>query len=240
VARSVRDRLTMDSWAVVTALQQEIGEMDRAAEAARREEPLLVLGARLDRTVMILTALAGFTSESMTREAAWRFLDMGRRLERAINTALVVERVLSDVRHDELPILEALLDTADSAMTYRRRYRSTLQVPPVVDLLLADEGNPRSIVFQLVALAEHVAALPRDRAAARRSAEERIAFEALSEIRLIDVETVCRREANRRPELSRLLSGLVRNLQELSDALSGSYLAPATISRALAAPGIVA
>ena len=48
-----------------------------------------MLAARLDRAIMILTALAGFTSESMTREAAWRFLDMGRRLERALNTALV-------------------------------------------------------------------------------------------------------------------------------------------------------
>ena len=119
---------------------------------------------------MILTALAGFTSESMTREAAWRFLDMGRRLERALNTALVVEQALAAVRHDETPVLEALLDTADSAMTYRRRYRATLQVAPVVDLLAADEGNPRSILFQLAALAEHVAALPRDPTLARRSA----------------------------------------------------------------------
>ena len=79
-------------------------------------------------------------------------------------------------------------------MTYRRRYRATLQVAPVVDLLVADEGNPRSIVFQLAALAEHVAALPRDAGLrARRSPEERIAFEALSAFRLVDVEAVCAR-----------------------------------------------
>jgi uncharacterized alpha-E superfamily protein len=173
----------------------------------------------------------------MTRGPAWRFLDMGRRLERALNTALVVGRTAGVASDDDLPLLEALLDAADSAMTYRRRYRATLQVAPVVDLLIADEGNPRSIVFQLIALAEHVAALPRDAASARRSPEERIAFEALSAFRLVDVDVICAREGDERPELAALLAGLVRSLQELSDALSGSYLAPATVSRALAAPG---
>lgn len=235
VARSIRDRLTLDSWAVVTALQHEIGEAERAAEVAGREEPLTVLSGRLDRTVMILSALAGFTSESMTREPPWHFVDMGRRLERAINTALLVERTLTEVRHDELPILEALLEAADSAMTYRRRYRATLQVPPVVDLLFADEGNPRSIAFQLAALAEHVEALPREHASVRRSAEARIASQMLSDVRLVDVEAACMRQGARRPVLGNVLAGLVGRLHELSDALSGSYLAPARTSRALAA-----
>jgi uncharacterized circularly permuted ATP-grasp superfamily protein/uncharacterized alpha-E superfamily protein len=233
VARSVRDRLSMDSWSVVVALQNEIGDGERTG----RDERLLVLAARLDRMIMILTALAGFTSESVMREAAWRFLDMGRRLERALNTALVIEQALAIVRPDEAPLLEALLDTADSAMTYRRRYRATLQVPPVVDLLAADEGNPRSIVFQLAALAEHVSALPREPTLARRSPEERIAFEALSAFRLIDVDAVCAPDGDMRPALRDLCAGLVANMQRLSDALSGRYLAPATVSRSLAWPG---
>ena len=233
VARSIRDRLSMDSWSVVAALQHEIGDVDRSA----RDERLLVLAARLDRTVMILTALAGFASESFIREAAWRFLDMGRRLERALNTALVVGQTLSVVRPDETPLLEALLDAADSAMTYRRRYRATLQVAPVVDLLAADEGNPRSILFQLAALSDHVAALPRDPALARRSPEERIAIEALSAFRLLDVDVVCAAEGGVRPALRDLCAGLVSGMQRLSDALSGSYLTPATMSRSLASPG---
>ncbi len=134
-------------------------------------------------------------------------------------------------------MLEALLDAADSAMTYRRRYRATLQAAPVVDLLAADEGNPRSILFQLVALGEHIAALPRDPMLARRSPEERIAFASLSAFRLLDVDVVCAPEGEARPALHDLCVGLVANMQKLSDALSGSYLAPATISRSLASPG---
>jgi uncharacterized circularly permuted ATP-grasp superfamily protein/uncharacterized alpha-E superfamily protein len=234
VARSIRDRLSMDTWTVVSTLAQELGEMERAGEGERP----IVLAARLDRVVMILAGLAGLTSESMTREAPWRFLDMGRRLERGLNTALVIERTMAGMGADELPMLEALLDAADSAMTYRRRYRATLQVAPVVDLLVADERNPRSIVFQLVALAEHVASLPRDGAAARRSAEERVAFEALAEIRLIDVEAICVLAGSGRPALGSLLRDLVAKMQRLSDALFAAYLTPATISRALSAPEI--
>jgi len=222
---------------VVSALAHELADAERGGA----DERPIVLGARLDRVVMILAGLSGFTSESMTREAPWRFLDMGRRLERALNTALMIERTLPRATtNDELPLLEALLDAADSAMTYRRRYRATLQVAPVVDLLVADERNPRAIVFQLAALADHVASLPRDAASARRSVEERIAFEALSEIRLVDVEAVCALageagEAGQgRPVLGALLVDLVHKLQGLSDALFAAYLTPATISRALA------
>ena len=113
----------------------------------------------------------------MTREAAWRFLDMGRRLERALNTALVARAGAGRrARADEAPVLEALLDTADSAMTYRRRYRATLQVAPVVDLLAADEGNPRSILFQLARAgrARRGAAARPDARAAQRGGADRV------------------------------------------------------------------
>lgn len=237
VARAIRDRLSMDTWTVLSALTSEMAEASRGSEHDRP----VVLAARLDRMVMVLAGLSGLTSESMTREVPWRFLDMGRRLERALNTALVIERTLSAVVGDELPLLEALLDTADSAMTYRRRYRATLQVAPVIDLLVADDRNPRAIVFQLAALADHVASLPREASPARRTPEERLALEALSQVRLIDVEEVCARagdNAAERPALRALLADLVRKLQGLSDALFAAYLTPAAISRALASPEI--
>ena len=125
-------------------------------------------------------------------------------------------------------MLEALLDAADSAMTYRRRYRATLQAAPVVDLLAADEGNPRSILFQLVALDEHIAALPRDPMLARRSPEERIAFAALSAFRLLDVDVVCAPEGEARPAPRTICaSAWSRTCRSCRTRSRGSYLAPA-------------
>ena len=80
-----------------------------------------------------------------------------------------------------------------------------------------------------VALSDHIAALPRDPMLARRTPEERIAFASLSAFRLLDVDAVCAAESGTRPALRALCSELVANMQRLSDALSGSYLAPATL-----------
>ncbi len=99
----------------------------------------------------------------MTRSHAWRFLDVGRRLERAIGLVRLVRHTLVEATPSPADrpaaLLEALLEVCDSGITYRRRYLATLQVAPVLDLLLTDDGNPRSLLFQLEALSEHWQAL---------------------------------------------------------------------------------
>ena len=72
-------------------------------------------------------------------------------------------------------MLESLLEAADSAITYRRRYLASLHAAPVLDLLLTDPTNPRSVVFQLGALLEHVVKLPHLPGRARDGIESAIA-----------------------------------------------------------------
>ena len=81
-------------------------------------------------------------------------------------------------------------------MTYRRRYLSMLQAAPVLDLLLADETNPRSLAYQLVALAESIDRLPRDPSLPGRSTEQRLVLANLTEVRLADLDTLARAEAS--------------------------------------------
>ena len=113
--------------------------------------------------MLVLAAFSGIAQESMTRSHAWRFLDVGRRLERAIGLVRLLRHTLAEAPPSSADrpaaLLEALLEVADSGITYRRRYLATLQVAPVLDLLLTDDGNPRSLVFQLEALSEHWQAL---------------------------------------------------------------------------------
>ena len=78
-----------------------------------------------------------------------------------MNLVLTLRAALARTSEREAPLLESVLDVADSGMTYRRRYLASLQVVPVVDLLLTDETNPRSVIFQLESLAEHLPQLPR-------------------------------------------------------------------------------
>ena len=240
VARVVRDRVSMDTWRILTSLQQELAEM--IAESATGGSTLGTVGIGLDRVIMRLAALGGVVMESMTRGQAWRFLDMGRRLERAMNLVVSLRAALTRSTEREGPLLESVLEVADSGMTYRRRYLATLQVVPVFDLLVTDETNPRSVIFQLEALAEHLPHLPHDlawdEARGGRATPDGIVAGAVARLRRLDLRSLCAPDAQgRRPALSAMLEELTRELPALSDALTGQYLSHAVVSRQLADGG---
>lgn len=134
----------------------------------------------------------------------------------------------------ETAVMEALLEIADSLMTYRSRYLSTLQPAPVLDLLLNDETNPRSIGFQLAALSDHIESLPRDQSIPARSKEQRLGISALTGVRLADLTDLCLAEGGVREKLDRLLRRLVLLLRNLSDTIAHTYLVHAGPSRQMA------
>jgi uncharacterized alpha-E superfamily protein len=115
----------------------------------------------IDLVLVDLAALAGLSMESIVRGPAWRFLDLGRRLERSFAVLGSVEAALGLATQPMAlqPIAEALLAANESLVAYRRRYRSDVDLGAVVDLLLRDDTNPRGLAFQLDRLREHVAAL---------------------------------------------------------------------------------
>jgi uncharacterized alpha-E superfamily protein len=187
----------------------------------------------LDTLVLMLSALSGIVADSMTRGLAWRFLDMGRRLERAAGTVTLLQSTVTAPVEREAALLEAVLEAADSGMTYRRRYLNRLEAAPVLDLLLADEGNPRSVIFQINSLVDHIAGLPRDPTVAVRTPEQRVALELRAELQLADIEALAAPVDGTRPRLGALLERSTEALPALSDSLSASYLSHATLSRQL-------
>lgn len=227
--RFVRDRISTDTWRVLASIDEEL----QAAETELRGEPLSALQDALNRVVLRLAAFSGLAAESMTRGQAWRFLDMGRRLERAMTLVTLLRGTLGTRIDREGPLLEAVLEIADSGMTYRRRYLATLQAAPVVDLLLTDETNPRSVIFQLDALTKHLAALP-GQPSGLRGLQERIALGVLTDLKLADIDRLCATdERGARPKLAAQLVDLATRIPMLSDSLSDRYLNHATVSRHL-------
>jgi uncharacterized circularly permuted ATP-grasp superfamily protein/uncharacterized alpha-E superfamily protein len=241
VATSVRDRLSADTWRILNSLASTSARPDKAAGPAL---------ARLDEQLSRLAAFNGMAMENMTRGAGWRFLELGRRLERAVQIAQVVRTLGGVVGPGEGAALEALLDVCDSGMTYRARYFTLLEPAAVLDLVIADETNPRALAFQLAALDEHVRHLPRERPGAIPSAEGRQAAQVLAVIRRADMGRLAwtaeagtlpsagpgapGSDAGRgRPHLERLLAALIGDLFTLSDAVSDSYFKHA----AAAVPG---
>ncbi len=149
---SVRDRLSGDTWRILNQMPTEFpAEMTRPTPGA-------ILTA-LHRLIFQLAAFSGMEMENMTRGHAWRFLEIGRRLERGINLTVNIRAVLA-VDPAGAAALPPLLEYTDSTMTYRRRHLARPELPAALHLLLADETNPRSLIFQCRALAGHFAELP--------------------------------------------------------------------------------
>ncbi len=220
VARTLRDRISGDMWRALVQLNQDVHERP-AAPGPRALGEILSL---VNQILLALAAFSGLGIDSMSRGLGWRFLDAGRRLERAMHIVTLLRLTLASAGASEAPILEAILEVADSSMTYRRRYLASLQAAPVVDLLLADETNPRSVLYQIRALGEHLDALPRE-AGSPRSPQHLLLFEATASIQLADVNTICTADDNgERPRLQALLARLSVLFPEISNSLSGAYL----------------
>jgi uncharacterized circularly permuted ATP-grasp superfamily protein/uncharacterized alpha-E superfamily protein len=227
--RLVRDRISTDTWRVLAALDDEV----QARAADLETNPLETLHDLLNRVVVRLAAFSGLVMESMTRGQAWRFLDMGRRVERAMTLLMLLRGSLTVPCTREGPLLESVLDIADSVMTYRRRYLATLQVAPVVDLLLTDETNPRSVIYQMEALHQHICTLP-NALDGMRTPQQRTALSVLTELKLADIDRLCGAdEQGERARLAALLIDLGGRIPALSDSLSDRYLNHATLSRHL-------
>jgi len=217
---AIRDRISIDAWRIVNQLHP--GSLFPWKTDIARPGELLVL---LNQMVNLLSAFSGLATESMTRGQGWRFLDMGRRIERAQQTLHLLRRMLVDVRGEVSPPLDAVLEIADSTMTYRYRYLTSLQLAPVLDLILVDESNPRAVGFQLAALAEHVKQLPGEAADAEQRPEPRIVLAGQAALRLCDVDAFCAPdETSGRQELGKFLEQLGGHLRRLSDAITQRYL----------------
>jgi uncharacterized circularly permuted ATP-grasp superfamily protein/uncharacterized alpha-E superfamily protein len=237
-ASVVRDRISIDSWKVLSRVRRDClaGRPALGSTVAGRGGDVL---AHLDTLIFDLTAFAGLGTESMTRGPGWRFLDMGRRIERATASIQLLAGTLAPVRHAEAAdggqrLEEMLLEIADSSMTYRNRYMGMLEPAPLIDLLVTDETNPRSIAFQFAALAAHVEALPREASSPVLSGERRAVLEALAALRLADADDLAACEpAGERPALHRLLELLAGATGEFSESLAHRYLVHATPQRRL-------
>ncbi len=213
-ARNVRDRLSLDCWRVIDRL-------DRFAEAKANDTLEL-----MDDTLFALSAFSGLAMESMTRGHGWRFMDMGRRVERALNQISLIRTGLADVSTETRAVLEALLEVCDSIMTYRARYRSAFQTAPVLDLLLMDASNPKSLAFQFNQLADHAAHLPRPDGQRQISTlEEDIAAEMLAAVRRMDLAGLSSHPDNaKRRELVAFLDSMAALLNRFARQIAAHYL----------------
>ncbi|MBV8454779.1 MAG: circularly permuted type 2 ATP-grasp protein [Deltaproteobacteria bacterium] len=231
IAWLLRDRFSADAWRILNRFSQQF-------TTKPADEPLQLAGTRslLDDALMTLSAFSGLAAESMTRGDGWRFLEIGRRLERALQMIELLRHGLRPDAADQSADLQMLLEIADSSLTYRSRYLTSIQADLVTDLLLLDEANPRSAAFQLLRLREHVEELPERPAMARHSSEMKIVLRMLSTVQLAEAPDLIDTGARgARLHLHDLLADLGNGLRALSETLSRHYFDHTIVSRQLTA-----
>lgn len=215
----VRDRVSVDAWKFLHRFEKQFplpGTPQISTISGALEQ--------LDEMILPLIGFSGLAGESMTRGPGWRFLDMGRRIERAFTTAGLLFHGLVKPDEREEPILKLLLSVADSSMTYSNRYQAGTQAHAVLDLLLTDDSNPRSVAYQLSTLSNHVEELIRGLNTSQRTREQNQILHLNTRISLVDVQALVDNKSDgRRKELEVLLDELHTKLPEFSDTLGHRY-----------------
>ncbi|MEY4387060.1 MAG: hypothetical protein RLY20_2343 [Verrucomicrobiota bacterium] len=225
LATLVRDRTSNDMWRALSRLNDRL---------ATPTTSLVVLSGDatgvLNETLLGLAAFQGLARENMTRAQAWRFLDMGLRLERTVYICTLLEATLRAAEAENPSLLEAVLEVVDSSITFRSRYNLVATLPAVFDLVLLDDKNPRSVLFQVNQLAKHFEKLPKEREDAPGSGKNILA-KCLKRLNHLDARELAGAANRIDTDVSIAIRETLQALPKLSDAIAASYFAHAEISR---------
>lgn len=156
VGSQVRERFSLDNWYALNRLQRQLQRYSKT-----RPEISDAL-AFLDQMLLAASSLAGFAMDDMTRDDGWRFLIVGRRIERLIFLCEAIGQFLRLESTRAAGSIEWLLELADSIITYRSRYMAQPELLPALDLIVFDDANPHAVIFQLKNLIRYLGRLGRD------------------------------------------------------------------------------
>ena len=205
-AGNVRDRFSVDGWSALNDL----------AKTTRRLAERVTAGDDAARAMSVLlrkiSGFSGLVHENMYRFTGWRFLSIGRSLERAI----AMSSALAALADPEAPdgALDLAVEIGDSVMSHRRRYAVTTTRETVVDLLALDTLNPRSVLYHLTEIREHVRFLPKAEINGQLSHLSRALLQAHTGLAVETPETVD----------GTTLRALILEIEALSDLVSSTYL----------------
>jgi uncharacterized alpha-E superfamily protein len=169
-----------------------------------------------------LSSLTGLAFENLSRESGWYFIEIGKRLERALNLIRVMQNLINlNLQYDK-NALESLLNFNDIRITYKRRYRYKMELEPVFDILLFDDSNPRSLTFQINELYENIKFLP-NKDPKKIYPEDRQVLEIYTAFKLKDMSMFLNNGNLTEQEFLEWITDLQMKLRNLSSIVAERY-----------------
>lgn len=217
-----KELLSSDTLRVINDIRDGLDGLEESLSGGMASAP----EEALDPFVTALMALAGLARESMVHGIGWQFMEIGRRIERGVQTICIMDQLLTPVlkESDQRTLMQALLTSVEGLISYRRRYRARMGVKQVLELVMMDTSNPRSLLFQFNELKNQLATLPKAKAKAYElSPDERVILEGETAIRLASLDAMCEEDEVGRPHLSVRLKQFNDLLGDLSIVISEKH-----------------
>jgi uncharacterized alpha-E superfamily protein len=206
----IKVRLPSEGWHMLRHIRRRPPVIDAAACTVLRQQ---------------LAAFEGLTSEAMPRDTAWRFLDLGRRIERGTQLLRLLRSLLhpADGSAPTEFRLQTLLHLADGLSTYHNVFHGSLTTASALNWLFHSPENPRGLHFQLEHLNLHLKALPEELAPQAVAALRTVAARMLSDVHVTRLDELAADPA----EAERIFLELRNGLADLSDRLTQIYFSHA-------------
>ena len=220
----IRDQLSLDTW-------RAFGATDRAMVALRESNHSWQIGEIAGRMLTGILSLQGVEA-SMIRDEGWRMICLGRALERSLQVCHLLAATTTVRRGIDVDrsVLTAVLTAAESAVTHRRRYRGYVRTGGVLELLITDEENPRSLAFNLAEVVAHLDKLPLSTGSTR---PERLAADLRERVAETDIATLVAIGGEGRPNLEAFLLQTVDHLLRLGTVITELHLDTGPAPRAM-------
>ena len=228
---AVRDRCSADTWRVFQSMEEEWWS---AASSPLTHFRMLHV---LDNLITSMVAFIGLNRESISREQGWILLDTGRKIELSLLLISMLRSTLVN-KYDDLTaynLQESVLKSNEALANYRHKYRVPLQLSLVLELMLLDPSNPRSLIYQLSRLKAHLAGLPKLGTSEVNADHERFTAEAFSLLKNSDKESLScfDKEQGQYLKLDDFLSRMYSLLTTITAAISKTYFKHAQIHKQL-------
>ncbi len=216
----VRDHWSTDTWRVIRGME----------EALQNGIPLshhghLQMIHTLDDLITSIVAFIGLNRESISREQGWIMLDVGRKIEQSLLVITMLRTTLVKKNNEQVEynLQQSVLMSNESLVNYRYKYRRPLQNLLVIDLLIFDPNNPRSLIYQVVRLKAYLQNLPKNNSGAAITEYERLILEADTLIRLADKNHLAESGEDGYNKLESFLSKLYNVLSAIPGVLSKAF-----------------
>lgn len=218
----VRDHWSTDTWRVLRGIEEELQK-----DISLSHHGHLEMLHTLDDLITSIVAFIGLNRESISREQGWIMLDLGRKIEQSLLLITMLKTTMVNKYHEEVEynLQQSVLMNNESLVNYRYKYRMPIQSQLVLDLMIFDPNNPRSLIYQIDRLKVYLQNLPKTQPSHSPTEYESLALQAEALLKLADKNKLAMPDVTGRiyKELDEFLSLMYVLLSAIPNVISKTY-----------------